>query len=120
VVVYVLARVTRRSWDLLQLAGGTNIFAQVKGVAEHRVGLESLRVFSESSSFFRKNIGRDAVSLFKWRCVRAGNEDKNDIVRFGSALTAAFLSLLRCQRDICRAKRMAYTSRGVCRGAGNR
>jgi molybdate transport system ATP-binding protein len=28
-----LARVTRRSWDLLQLGEGTNIFAQVKGVA---------------------------------------------------------------------------------------
>jgi len=28
-----LARVTRRSWDLLQLSEGMNIFAQVKGVA---------------------------------------------------------------------------------------
>jgi len=28
-----LARVTRRSWDLLQLCGGMNVFAQVKGVA---------------------------------------------------------------------------------------
>ena len=29
----VLARITRRSWDFLQLGEGTNIFAQVKGVA---------------------------------------------------------------------------------------
>jgi molybdate transport system ATP-binding protein len=28
-----LARVTRRSWDLLQLSEGMNVFAQVKGVA---------------------------------------------------------------------------------------
>lgn len=28
-----LARVTRRSWDLLKLAEGLDVFAQVKGVA---------------------------------------------------------------------------------------
>ena len=31
--VRLLARVTRRSWDLLQLADGLDVFAQVKGVA---------------------------------------------------------------------------------------
>jgi hypothetical protein len=60
--VRVLARITRRSWDTLQLAEGMDVFAQIKGVS--LVSASDRRPVGTLSPALPSEIGADGESNY--------------------------------------------------------